>query len=149
MELEPPLFTSSRRWPKSPGMTKIGMALAEGETRGLLSGGEMEDCQTECFHHFPELPFRFFPLLSPIHWLPYFHLLAWSRCQVHFILHRCFALQDVAAEAEKLLALDVRKAVSWHHYIYIYIIFKGFGRQRLDAPQGWMTLGAPRAMNTW
>ena len=76
-------------------MTKIEMALAEGETRGLLSGGEMEDCQTECFHHFSELPFRFFPLLSPIHWLSYFHLLAsgnkhrttdpGARCTSYFI----------------------------------------------------------------
>lgn len=33
-------------------------------------------------------------------------------------------------------------------YIYIYIV-EGFWRQRLDVPQGWGTLGAPRAMNTW
>ena len=89
------------------------MALADGETRGLLTG-EMEDCHTElCFHQFSEFSicFQILPTFSTSP-PPYRIQVPGARRTL-----RCCALQDVAAEAEKLLALDVRKVVSWHHYL--------------------------------
>ena len=71
MELEPPLFAQAvgQRVLACPGMTE--MAMTEGETRGLLGAGEMEDCQTEltelCFHHLSE----FHCLLGSAHFPPY------------------------------------------------------------------------------